>query len=297
MTWLFDGLAEVHELSEDTIYLSVVFSWKLPEAYQLASFYASQGKRVRAGGPGMFARPNYLADVAELGGEYPDAIARHNPDATIASRGCPIGCSFCLVPTMEGKTFTLLPDFTPRPVLCDNNLSALPVEYQDHIISKYIKHDVPLLDANSGFEPQTFDSDVYNRWKAINKGAWRFAYDETKEEDDVFRVTQTLEDVPAGKKRVYVLIGNEPFEACHRRILQVIEWGCEPHVQPMMALNTLEKKPMVKYDWTEQKLKDLARWANRWVWRSATFEEYGKYRKAQEQVDQFEMKLEKGGKK
>jgi hypothetical protein len=56
--------------------------------------------------------------------------------------------------------------------------------------------------------------------------------------------------------------------------MQVLEWGCEPHVQPMMALNTLEKKPLVRHDWTEQQLKHLARWANRWLWRSITFAEY-----------------------
>ena len=187
---------------------------------------------------------NYLADVAYLGGEF-DALIHHNPDATMASRGCPVGCYFCIVPKMEGKEFTLLPDFTPRPILCDNNLSALPVEYQNYIIEKYQKFDVPLLDANSGFEPMTFDEGTYTRWKAINKGAWRFSYDETKEGDDVYRVAQILKGESASKKRVYVLVGNEPFEACHRRILQVIEWGCEPHVQPMIALNSLEKKPII----------------------------------------------------
>ena len=76
-------------------------------------------------GLGVYARPSYLADVAELGGDV-DALPHHNANATIASRGCPVGCSFCIVPKMEGREFTLLPDFTPRPILCDNNLSALP---------------------------------------------------------------------------------------------------------------------------------------------------------------------------
>ena len=217
---------------------------------------------------------NYLADVADLGGDVADALTHHNKDATIASRGCPVGCYFCIVPKMEGKEFTFIPDFTPRPILCDNNLSALPIEYQNHIIEKYQKFNVPLLDANSGFEPMTFDEGTYQRWKAINKGAWRFAYDETKEGDDVYKVTKILRDVPASLKRVYVLVGNEPFEACYRRIMQVIEWGCEPHVQPLINLGSLEKKPIVRLDWTEEKLIHLARWANRWLWRSVPFAEY-----------------------
>jgi hypothetical protein len=79
----------------------------------------------------------------------------------------------------------------PRPILCDNNLSALPIEYQEHVIEKYRKFCVPLLDANSGFEPKTFDTETYLRWKTINKGAWRFAYDETKEYEDVKKVVES----------------------------------------------------------------------------------------------------------
>lgn len=56
--------------------------------------------------------------------------------------------------------------------------------------------------------------------------------------------------------------------------LEVIEFGCEPHCQPIMALNTLIKRPMIKYDWTEQKLSDMARWANRWFWRKIPLSEY-----------------------
>lgn len=270
MAWS-GGLAEWIE--GDTAYLSVAFSWRLPDAYQRAVWYRAQGYSVRAGGPGLFARRSYLADVAESGGEV-EALVHHNPQATIASRGCPVGCYFCIVPRMEGPGFTFLPDFTPRPILCDNNLSALPAEYQQHIIDRYRACDVPLLDANSGFEPHTFDAETYDRWRPINRGPWRFAYDETSEGEDVRRVAMILRGEPPKRKRVYVLIGNEPFEPCYRRIHQVIEWGCEPHVQPIIALNSLQREPMVRHDWTAQKLKDLARWANKWLWRTCSFEEY-----------------------
>lgn len=268
------GLADWVE--DDTAYISVVFSWALPKAYQRAIWYRSQGLNVRAGGPAVWANRKYLMDVAELGGEV-EALTHHNPQATIASRGCPVGCWFCVVPTMEGKKFTLIPDFTPRPILCDNNLSALPVEYQEHIIRRYQETETPLLDANSGFEPHTFDEGTYQRWKAINKGPWRFALDETGELDDVRRMMTILKDEPASDKRVYVLIGNEPIAACYERIVKVIEWGGEPHCQPLMALNTLVKKPIVRHDWTERKLQDMARWANRWIWRSVPIHEYRPY--------------------
>ncbi len=254
-------------------YLSVAFSWRMPDAYQRAVWYGAQGYHVRAGGPAVWANRKYLADVAEIGGEM-DALPHHNPDATIASRGCPVGCWFCVVPKMEGKAFTLLPDFTPRPILCDNNLSALPVEYQEHIVRRYQQTETPLLDANSGFEPRTFDTGTYARWRVILRGPWRFALDEMRELPEVEVMMRLLKDQKPRDKRVYVLIGNEPMAACHERIRKVLEWGGEPHCQPLMALNTLVKRPMVRHDWTEQRLIDMARWANWRVWRYAELPEY-----------------------
>jgi hypothetical protein len=194
--------------------------------------------------------------------------------ATIASRGCPVGCWFCIVPKMEGRAFTLLPDFPVRPVLCDNNLSGLPGEYQDFIVSRYVAEGVPLLDANSGFEPRTFDGKVYERWRPINRGPWRFAYDDAPERGYVYEVMQMLKDEQPKRKRVYTLIGNEPFDVCMGRIREVIEWGGEPHVQPFVKLNALEREPHARFDWTVPLLKDVARWANRRIWRYAPFSEY-----------------------
>ncbi|TIU02318.1 MAG: hypothetical protein E5W43_00815 [Mesorhizobium sp.] len=275
-SWI-GGLAEWTD--ETTAYLSIAFTWKLNDAYQRAIYWRSLGYRVRAGGPGIFTRKHFLADVAEIGGDIPDAVVRHNPMATIASRGCPVGCWFCIVPKMEGKSFTLLPDFPVRPVLCDNNLSALPADYQDHIVARYQTAGVPLLDANSGFEPRTFDDEVYRRWQPINKGPWRFAYDDQAERPFVERVMQMLREVSPRRKRVYVLIGNEPFDACMERIRHVIDWGGEPHVQPYMKLNALERTPYPRFDWNKQLLRDVARWANGHVWRSAEFQDYRRSQK------------------
>jgi hypothetical protein len=271
------GLAQWDE--GDTFYLSVAFTWELDRAYAMALFAKQLGKRVIAGGPALFLvkMQHILTDVAEIGTAYPDAVAKHNPMATFASRGCPVGCGFCIVPAMEGKEFTLLPDFAVRPILCDNNLSALPADYQDHIISRYVGEGVPLLDANSGFEPRTFTPDVYARWKPLlnaGKGPWRFAYDEIAERAEVLQVMSMLANEPQKRKRVYVLIGNEPYAECMSRIQEVIDYGCEPHVQPYMKLVALTREPHVRFDWTRQKLKDVARWANGHVWKRAPFTEY-----------------------
>jgi len=284
------GLAEWED--GETTYLSIAFTWKLDEAWSRAQFARAQGRRVIAGGPALFLvkMQHQIADVAEIQSTYPDAVARHNPEATIASRGCPVGCWFCIVPAMEGKDFTLLPEFPVRPILCDNNLSALPADYQQYIIDRYRDAGVKLKDANSGFEPRTFTPDVYDRWRSLineGRGPWRFAYDDMQEREEALRVMTMLSDEPARRKRVYVLIGNEPFAECMQRIHEVIDHGCEPHVQPFMKLNALHREPHARHDWTIQKLRDVARWANGWVWKRAPFEEYEPSRRSsQERYDE-----------
>jgi hypothetical protein len=285
------GLAEKQQ--GDTLFLSVAFTWKLDEAWSRAVFAKAQGIRVVAGGPALFLTQmkHKLTDVAEVRADFPDAIAWHNPLATMASRGCPVGCWFCIVPKMEGKEFTLLPNFPVRPILCDNNLSALPAQYQLEIIARYRCEGVPLIDANSGFEPRTFTPDVYERWKDLineGNGPWRFAFDDMQEREEVARVFNMLRNEPSSRKRVYVLIGNEPFAECMERIRLTIAAGCEPHVQPVMALNSLDKEPLVRHDWTRQKLKDVARWANRFIWRTQSFKEYDRTRDNRRVVEVYD---------
>src|SRR3546814_2613840 len=129
-----------------------ISDWSSDVCYSDLLWFKSLGMKVRAGGPATFTRKHHLADVAEIGGTIPDALQRHNPMATKASEGCPVGCWYCVVPAMEGKSFTLLPEFTPRPVLTDNNLSALPSDFQQHIVDRYTAAGVPLLDANRSEE-------------------------------------------------------------------------------------------------------------------------------------------------
>lgn len=288
MSWSGKGLAHWRDEATRTAFLSITFTWKIDEAKRLAEYYRNLGYTVKAGGPGLFQLWPAMQGHAELElytdarghvsavGSLPDAVARHNPLATTASRGCPVGCWFCIVPAMEGEDFTLLPDFVPRPILTDNNLSALPVDYQQYIVDRYIAAGVRLMDANSGFEPKTFDGEVFERWQPINKGPWRFGLDETQETDDVRRVIQHLRQrgVAPRKIQVYVMIGHESFEQCMDRINTVINLGGEPYVQPVMKLNAREKRPWIRNGWTPELLGRVTRWVNARRWKYVPFAEY-----------------------
>ncbi len=272
-----DGDPGLFGYGYNLIGLSVIFSWHALLARTLA-LRLKAAAEVWCGGPGMFALANWWRK--ETGLEIVRGLdtrfdrRRGIYKMTFASRGCPVGCYFCLVPKLEGLTQSFDPGFIPALVLCDNNLSALPADYQDHIIARYQAFGMPLRDANSGFEPRTFDEDCYHRWKVILKGPWRFALDELRELPEVARMMQILKSEPASKKRVYCLVGNEPIAACYERAMKIVAWGGEPYCQFIKPLNYLGGPLKCRYNWTEQKGRDFCRFFNRYIWRYASLTDY-----------------------
>lgn len=262
----------------DLVALSVIFSWHAPIAREVALRLKGNAE-IWCGGPAMLALAKWWTRETGLtatpGLDQRFERQRGQYRMTFASRGCPVNCWFCVVPKLEGKAFTLDPDFEPAPILCDNNLSALPEDFQEHILARYRERGVELRDANSGFEPRTFDEGTYHRWKPQLRGPWRFAYDTTDEAEHVRRMMAVLREESPRRKQVYVLIGNEPIAACCERARQVIEWGGEPYCQPVMPLNALDRRHvMERHDWTRPLLRDFARYYNRRIWRSAPLWEY-----------------------
>lgn len=264
----------------DLVALSVIFSWHAPIALEVA-LRVKGASEVWCGGPGMAALGNWwrsstgLESVMGLDSRFERQPGTYR--MTFASRGCPVGCWFCIVPKIEGREFTLYWDFQPAPILCDNNLSALPAEFQDHIIRRYQETGVKLGDANSGFEPRAFTEETYARWSGILGGKmWRFAFDEQREREDVARMMGILSTVRARLKRVYVLTGNEPIASCYDRAMQVIAWGGEPYCQYVRPLNWLGDPETLRHrhDWTEELGRDFSRYFNAHVYRAASIQDY-----------------------
>lgn len=269
----------------DLVCLSVVFTWHAPLAAKVANMVKANSE-VWCGGPGMTHLADYWKEqtglACTIGLDHRFELQRGNYQWGFAARGCPgMGteekpkpCWFCDVWKIEGTKYTYDWGFQPTPFLCDNNLSAQPDLYQWYTIEKYKRTGIKLTDANSGFEPATFTEDTYFNWKQILRGPWRFALDTTKELPDVKRMMGILKDEPARRKRVYVLVGNEPIQQCYERARYIILNGGEPHCQAVMAHDTLTKTPIIWHDWTERKLQDFCRFFNRWLWRSVSLAEY-----------------------
>ena len=274
----FDGDPGLFLPTCDLLALSVIFSWHAPIARDITMRVLGRSE-VWCGGPGMFALGKWWKQETGLDCQHGlDSRFERQRGAyrmTFASRGCPVNCYFCIVPRLEGTDFTLDWDFQPAPILCDNNLSALPAEFQCHIIARYRETQTQLIDANSGFEPRTFDREVYLRWKPLLRGPWRFAFDTLDEEQWVKPMMEILSEVPPSRKRVYCLIGNEPIAACQERARKIIAWHGEPYCQPYTLLNALRREDYkIAFDWTVERLKDFARYYNRWLYRTVPLAEY-----------------------
>jgi len=272
----FAGDPGLFGLGFDLVCLSAIFSWDVPKGVDIA---LSAGCEVWAGGPAFL----YMAEwwhqqtglTAMVGLDSRFERQRGIYRMCFAARGCPVGCHFCGVPKLEGNSYTLDWEFEPTPILCDNNLTDEPVDFQRHIVKRYQESGVRLADANSGFEPKNFTEETYQRWKPIMRGPWRFGYDYLPERSAAKRMLHILREEPSKKKRVYVMIGNEPFDACLQRANEVIEWGGEPYCQPFLPKTALSRKDyIIRHDWTADKLTHFARYFNRFLWKYTPLQEY-----------------------
>lgn len=267
--WTVDEANDVGMFDAYDMYaFSCVFSWNLPRLTQMARHARSTGAEVWIGGPAVTFSAKNAAYVERESGVKPsvglDERFEREPGEypmVYFSRGCPAytpACGLCPVPKIEGNEFRYYPDSTPAPLLLDNNLSALPDDYQDHIIRRYADgwKKRKLVDANSGFEPHTFTAETLKRWEKFPLSCWRFGYDDLTEREEALRMMKLLRDRghTGEKVRVYTLIGNEPKEACHQRVREVIENGCHPWPQRLRPLDWLGGDLPTRHDWTEPDL-------------------------------------------
>jgi hypothetical protein len=273
----------------DLYAFSAVFSWRLPELVRLARMAREHYQaEVWIGGPAVSFSAKNAAYVREQTGVEPhrgrDGRFDAEPGAypmVYFSRGCPAyspACGLCPVPMMDGNEFTFFPDATPAKFLLDNNLSALPAEYQEHIIGRYLcDWKGGKVDANSGFEPHSFTAETLKRWEKFPLLCWRFGYDDLTERDQALEMMRLLKahGHTGEKVRVYTLIGNEPKADCLKRIREVIANGFHPWPQRLRPLDWREGPLPCRHDWDEPTLIAVQRFYSvAGLWKRLKPEEY-----------------------
>ena len=262
-TWL-KGVADWTE--DNTVFLSVPFTWLLPETYSRCVWYKSQGYIVRTGGPAVSLMPDYLKDVAEIGGEV-SALPHHNVNAVFTSWGCQRGCSFCIeaklkIPHREDD------EFEPRPFVCDSNLLMCSRRHFNKVIDRL--KSISGIDFNQGLDARLITDYHVDRLRELDLECVRFAWDNIASEDAVHDAIFNCLDagIPKDKIRCYVLVGTDddtPTDArCRCETLKAA--GIWANVQRYQPLDTLAKDSFVGKHWTDRELSRFCRFWNRQAW-------------------------------
>ena len=265
-----------------TAFLSVVFSWLLPEALQRATWLRASGYHVRAGGPAVSLNPIYLSNVVEIGGDV-KALKHHNPNATFTTRGCVRNCSFCAVPRIEGK-LRELPDneWESKPIVCDNNLLAASMIHFNHVIDRLGGSGIMGIDFNQGLDARLLNQNHARRLAELHKTKQlkmvRLAWDHIKTEGAFRRAFETLRNsgIPARKISVYVLIGyNDTPEDALYRLSEVWKLKAWPNPMRYQPLNALARNIYVGKNWSHYELQRYVRyWSNLIHLSGVPFEEF-----------------------
>lgn len=207
-----------------TLFVSVPFTWNLPEVMREARQPDMFRKRVVIGGPAVrLAKvnlPELLADLPEwvtTGDQCEGALQRMNPFATRTTIGCVRRCSFCAVPITEGD-FLELEDWPDRPIICDNNLLAASVEHFDRVCERLERH--AWCDFNQGLDARLMNEHHAERIGRLRGAQVRLALDHSKTTDQWQCAYERLlrHGVPKSRITTYVLcgFGSDPADAWKR---------------------------------------------------------------------------------
>ena len=246
----------------EALYLSVPFTWLLPEARRIASDHTGP---VYAGGPAVDLMPEELEGVATLDVPCPvPPLAMHNPLATFTTRGCPNRCPFCAVPRIEGDLVEL-EDWPVRPVVCDNNLLAASRRHFDRVIDRL--KSLPSVDFNQGLDARLFTARHAGRIAELRRAKVRFAFDQVGDESAVADAIALARRHGLREIGCYVLIGYHDTPECARyRLEKCREWGLRPNPMRFQPLDALEKDGYVAPGWTERELRRMTRYYSRLRW-------------------------------
>jgi len=252
----------VKDIDDDVARLSIAFTWDLPEAYSRAVWLGAEGYHVIVGGPAVMLMPDYLSDAAEIGDDWPDAVSRHNPDATFTSRGCIRKCPFCAVWRTEGK-LRELDNWPVRPIVCDNNLLACSQKHFDSVIDKL--KPLSSIDFNQGLDARLLTNYHASRLAELDCMV-RLAFDHVNYESQFLAAYEKLRKakVPKQRIRVYVLLGyKDTLEDALYRLQLVRDLGLLPNPMRYNPLNTLVRDSYVGEYWTDSEERRYMRyWAN-----------------------------------
>lgn len=250
----FSPRADMWALQCAKAYISVIFTWDLPNTIQDINLLTSAGVDVEVGGPAATALASLIEEQTPIKPHLGlDARFEHVEGkfyATFTSRGCPMGCSFCIVQMIEGKKVIEYDNFTipvgNNPKVCDNNIITTSWAHQQMVVEK-LKH-VKNIDLNSGFDCRFFAQDpekYYELYSKLKMERWRFAYDSPNQRKPLKVCVDYLHSkgIKYHLITVFCLVGGQgqSFDEAQERLQYLVDIGVTPYPQRWRPLNALTR--------------------------------------------------------
>ena len=264
----------------DKVYISSIFSWNASKVRGISKLFDCI---VEIGGTGIDISKKLPYEIEHIMPDYDLYDIDYSMGFT--SRGCIRNCPFCIVPKKEGyirehspfEEF-LHPDHK-KVILLDNNFLVSP-KWKEKL--EFLRDSGLMVNFNQGLDIRLINEENAGLLADIKFFNWKwtfrqlhFAWDFIEIEKEVERGIQILKN--AGIKpyqlMFYILCGyNTTFEEDMYRFKRLREWGVDPFV---MIYNYQGKKK-----WKgDPRIPDFARWVNRRIYKSCSWEKYNEQQK------------------
>lgn len=256
-----------------TGFMSIPFSWLLPEALERTQAPNLFARSWVVGGPAVQMVPGFFdgVDNVIVRDSYPGVLQMTNPLATRTTIGCPRRCGYCAIGQglVEPGPYRELDDWPDLPIVCDNNLLHASRRHFDKVIDRLKKHDE--VGINQGLDASLLTQHHANRLNELNMVA-RLAWDDVKEERMILRAVTRLRKAGFTRRRIrcYVLMGfnDSPEDAIYR--FETLWFGLGIRTFPMRYVPPGHmKKFYVNPDskWTDRELKRFMKyWSQAKLW-------------------------------
>ncbi len=250
------------------LYLSIPFTWNLPEIKKVVTQRSLYWDSIIVGGPAIDLIPDYFKgfNFIKNGGPDLSALQRVNPLATKTTTGCVRRCEFCAVPHTD-PVFKELDDWPDLPILIDNNLLAASQKHFDKVIDRLVKWK--WADFNQGLDVRLLTWYHAKRLAEIKKPMVRLALDSCsilhRETWSVALKMLLNTGIAKINIRSYALIGfdsgpAEPWERC--------QWIESHGIKVLPAwfhkLNTLNYNQVTEdqkeLEWNDLERKRIMQW-------------------------------------
>ena len=277
----------------DKIYISTMFTYYSEETIRCINFYKHFFKDAEVIVGGIFATlmPDYIKEKTGIEPKVGcfEELDRLTPDYEIVSemikyspyikkwedfsilfstRGCPRGCAFCAVNTLEPipsiiPNWKELVDLKKKNVMFqDNNLTAMPFEHFKKVLEFIIDNKLKAC-FNNGFDCRLL-TDEHMKLMAKVKwypGGLRLAFDNMSEDKYIQKTIKKLLELGVSKSAFLIFCMfnfKDDFKEAMYRLSEMRELGVRPYPQVYAPLDKLTKKPIfISDNWTLQLIREF----------------------------------------